>query len=301
MVEGTEIYPRFENGKDWNSPQTDYVTMESGFHFNWWGGNFRGVKDYPIDLGEHQAQLVYSPHDYGPSVWEQDWFKIDFNKETLHRDCWQPNWAFIHEQNITPLLIGEWGGFVIGDLDERGASEPEKTAKNTVWLEALREYIIENRLHHTWWCFNYNSSDTGGLMYDDFQKWNTTKYEFLKPALWQTDDGKFIGLDHEIPLGKNGITLTDYFEDGPVKPEGPVTPADGWKWGDADCNDTVEIADAVRIAKIIIGAETLADFSEDTTGFVQSHAYSKLEDLSDPTVKDLLNVILFITGKITEI
>jgi len=31
------------------------------------GGNLRGVRDYPIDLGKHQKQLVYSPHDYGPS------------------------------------------------------------------------------------------------------------------------------------------------------------------------------------------------------------------------------------------
>ena len=28
-------------------------------------------------------------------------------------------------------------------------------------------------------------------------------------ALWQKD-GKFVGLDHEIPLGSNGISLSEY-------------------------------------------------------------------------------------------
>ena len=33
------------------------------------------------------------------------------------------------------------------------------------------------------------------------------KYGFVKKVLWQ-ESGKFVGLDHEIPLGDNGITLT---------------------------------------------------------------------------------------------
>ena len=32
------------------------------------------------------------------------------------------------------------------------------------------------------------------------------KYEFVKEVLWQ-EDGKFVGLDHEIPLGSNGKAL----------------------------------------------------------------------------------------------
>ena len=30
---------------------------------------------YPIDLGKHQDKLVYSPHDYGPTVYQQPWFE----------------------------------------------------------------------------------------------------------------------------------------------------------------------------------------------------------------------------------
>lgn len=49
----------------------------------------------------------------------------------------------------------------------------------------------------------------GGLVLNDFTTWDEEKYEFVKKALWQKN-GKFVGLDHEIPLGSNGITLSDY-------------------------------------------------------------------------------------------
>lgn len=73
--------------------------------------------------------------------------------------------------------------------------------------------MIDKHINHTFWCFNENSGDTGGLVYDDFGKWDEEKYEFVKPSLWQTDGGKFIGLDHSIPLGQggNGISLSDYY------------------------------------------------------------------------------------------
>ena len=56
-------------------------------------------------------------------------------------------------------------------------------------------------------CFNSNSGDTGGLVLDDFTTWDEDKYAFVKEVLWQ-QNGKFVGLDHEIPLGSNGITLS---------------------------------------------------------------------------------------------
>ena len=41
---------------------------------------------------------------------------------------------------------------------------------------------------------------------DDFVTWDEEKYDFVKEVLWQ-EGGKFVGLDHAIPLGDNGITL----------------------------------------------------------------------------------------------
>lgn len=189
MVEGTEIYPKDikKNGDYASSNADDYF-------FNWWGGNLRGVKDYPINLGKYQDKLVYSPHDYGPTVYEQDWFKGKYTYDSLMKDCWSDNWFYIQKENIAPLLIGEWGGFM---------EEP-----NLTWMTYLRKLIKTNHVNHTFWCFNANSGDTGGLVLDDFTTWDEDKYNFVKEVLWQ-ENNKFVGLDHEIPLGENGITLKD--------------------------------------------------------------------------------------------
>ena len=187
MVEGTEIYPKSKSNSDYKSQNAD------DYYFNWWGGNLRGVRDYPLNLGSYQNKLVYSPHDYGPTVYQQPWFKSGYNYESLMRDCWNDNWLYIHKENIAPLLIGEWGGFM---------REP-----NLTWMTCMRKLIKNYHLNHTFWCYNANSGDTGGLVLDDFKTWDTEKYNFVREVLWQ-ESGKFVGLDHAIPLGENGITLS---------------------------------------------------------------------------------------------
>ena len=277
MVEGIEVYPKFEEGESWASHSVDYSRYPwSPYHGAWWGANFRGVRDYPVNLGEHQSQLVYSPHDYGPEVYKQDWFYLDdpsktFTRETLLDDYWRDTWAFLVEEKISPILMGEWGGWV--------DKEHDKSGENVHWMQELRDYMIEKRIHHTFWCFNENSSDTGGLVYDNFQKWDDVKYEFIKPALWQTDGGKFISLDHKIPLGTagNGISLSDYYN-GTVTPPTPKTtttsttkttssttattntttttvktdePATPTKIGDVNLDNNVSVADAVTILQYL--------------------------------------------------
>lgn len=187
LVEGTEIYPR-KKGGDYTSSNSD------DYYFNWWGGNLRAVADYPINLGKYQNKLVYSPHDYGPTVYAQPWFQKDYTYDTLMKDCWYDNWLYIYDEETAPLLIGEWGGFM---------REP-----NLTWMTYMRQLISTYHLHHTFWCLNANSGDTGGLLLDDFTTWDSEKYNFVKEVLWQ-ENGKFVGLDHAIPLGENGITLKD--------------------------------------------------------------------------------------------
>jgi hypothetical protein len=81
------------------------------------------------------------------------------------------------------------------------------TEPNLTWMTYMRKLIKTYHLHHTFWCYNANSGDTGGLVLDDFTTWDEEKYNFVKEVLWQ-ESGKFVGLDHAIPLGENGITLT---------------------------------------------------------------------------------------------
>ena len=189
VVEGTEIYPKnIKTNGDFKSQNSE------DYYFNWWGGNLRGVADYPVDLGKYQDKLVYSPHDYGPTVFQQPWFEGNYTYDSLMEDCWHDNWFYIYEDDIAPLLIGEWGGFM---------REP-----NLSWMTDMRQLISKYRLNHTFWCINANSGDTGGLLLDDFKTWDEEKYAFVKEVLWQ-ENGKFVGLDHAIPLGSNGISISE--------------------------------------------------------------------------------------------
>ncbi|MBQ5337932.1 MAG: cellulase family glycosylhydrolase [Oscillospiraceae bacterium] len=174
----------------------------------WWGGNFRGAREYPIKPKLGTSQIVYLPHDYGPSIYAQTWFDKDFTEQTLLDDYWYDTWAYINAEDIAPELIGEWGGHMEGD--------------NLKWMKLLRDYMIKHHINHTFWCLNTNSGDTGGL-WDGlgFQagsgttiKWNEPKYELFEEALWQTASGKYIGLDHQVALGKNGVSLSEYYASG---------------------------------------------------------------------------------------
>lgn len=325
LIEGVEQYPR--EGHKWGDPDSRTDPPAYG---GWWGGQFRGVRDYPIDLGKYQSQLVYSPHDYGPGVYAQTWFDKDFTEQTLLDDYWYDTWAFINEEDIAPLLIGEWGGFMDG-------------GKNEQWLTLLREYMIKHHINHTFWCINPNSGDTGGLLGYDFATWDSAKYELMEPSLWQTQtSGKYIGLDHQTPLGKNGLSLNEFYSkysasegsnlDGGKKSTGNVTddptpattttaaavttakttttvtttpkpattttnsqnttPGLPAKYGDANCDGDISISDAVLILQAIANADEYGLGGKNEYCLSQKGAYNAdcYDPGSDITSKDALAI-----------
>ncbi|QNU66059.1 cellulase family glycosylhydrolase [Ruminiclostridium herbifermentans] len=293
FVEGVEIYPK-DGIWDDETTNTSPWTGNDDYYGNWWGGNLRGVKDYPIDLGKHQKQLVYSPHDYGPLVFEQSWFKGEFvtaddakAKKILYEQCWRDNWAYIMEDGISPLLLGEWGGLTEGN--------DKLLDLNLKYLRSMRDYILENKykLHHTLWCINIDSADTGGLFTrgegTPFEggrdlKWNDNKYDnYLLPVLWKNADGKFQGLDHKIPLGRNGVPLgttpiddedddEDTVKYGDVNNDGDINALDiaalkmyllgvnqsiDLKAADVNVDNSVDAIDFALLKKYLLGAATL--------------------------------------------
>ncbi len=233
----------------------------------WWGGNFRGAREYPIKPKHGTSQIVYSPHDYGPSVYAQTWFNKDFTTQTLLDDYWYDTWAYINAEDIAPELIGEWGGHMDG-------------AENQKWMELLRDYMISNHINHTFWCLNTNSGDTGGLWKNiscGQQRgstnidWEEEKYALMEKSLWQTQEtGKYIGLDHQIPLGKNdtGLSLSEFYgsyaytegsnldggtvlSDGPNTTNSQETTPDKIIYGDLNNSKKVEVADLVIMNKYL--------------------------------------------------
>eukprot|EP00966_Prymnesium_polylepis_P295847 6833096-Prymnesium_polylepis.1 len=69
--------------------------------------NLAGVKTQPVRLKpEHQAQLIYSPHSYGPSVYLQNYFKeasFPANMDAI----WEWHFAFVQGLTGQPVVIGE--------------------------------------------------------------------------------------------------------------------------------------------------------------------------------------------------
>ena len=45
----------------------------------------------------------------------QPWFEGGFDQRRLYDENWHKFWLFIHEENIAPVFIGEWGGFLTED------------------------------------------------------------------------------------------------------------------------------------------------------------------------------------------
>ncbi|MDQ2087474.1 cellulase family glycosylhydrolase [Herbivorax sp. ANBcel31] len=314
FIEGVEMYPK-DHIWDEDEFNTCPWTGSDDYYGNWWGGNLRGVEKYPIDLGEHQNKLVYSPHDYGPIVYEQPWFRGEFvtadderAKQIVYEECWRDNWGFIMEEGIAPLLLGEWGGMTEGDH--------ELLDLNKKYLRVIVEYIQENKysLHHTFWCINIDSADTGGLLCRDHGsefpggrdlKWNDDKYDnYLLPVLWQNDEGKFIGLDQNIPLGSNGISLGEHYGTGsgstpepeeptptPTPEEPTPEPEEPIKYGDLNEDGKIDSTDAALLSRILLEIPTptineeAADLNND--GIIDSSDYVILQRYIFGTISEL--------------
>ncbi|MCW2930453.1 MAG: glycoside hydrolase family protein [Actinomycetia bacterium] len=130
----------------------------------WWGGDLAAAKAYPVQLSEPD-HLVYEAHDYGPDVYNQPWFLAQNFPANL-AGIWNANWAYLSEQNIAPVLLGEFGGSV-GDTTEG------------VWQKTLVAFLKQHHISYTYWCMNPNSGDTGGVLDNDWKTVDQAKLNLL--------------------------------------------------------------------------------------------------------------------------
>ncbi len=140
----------------------------------WWGGNLEGAAQYPVRLNVPD-RLVYSPHEYGPGVWSQSWFKDKDYPNNLPK-IWNKHWGYIVDQGIAPVMVGEFGG--------RRVDEDSTEGK---WQRAFLNYMKEKGVSFTYWAFNANSGDTGGILDEDDQNWKAidkAKQALLARYLW---------------------------------------------------------------------------------------------------------------------
>ncbi|WP_369235219.1 cellulase family glycosylhydrolase [Streptomyces sp. R21] len=136
----------------------------------WWGGNLMGVGQYPVQLNVAN-RVVYSAHDYATSVAQQSWFN-DPSFPANMPGVWDKYWGYIFKQNIAPVWVGEFGTTLQSTIDQK-------------WLAALVSYMRPtstygaDSISWTFWSWNPNSGDTGGILKDDWATVDTVKDGYL--------------------------------------------------------------------------------------------------------------------------
>jgi aryl-phospho-beta-D-glucosidase BglC (GH1 family) len=138
----------------------------------WWGGNMQGVLTNPINI-TFNNKLVYSPHEYGPEVYTQPWFR-DYRFPLNLRYIWEDRFGFIYNQGLGHTLIGEFGikDNVVGSASNK-------------WFEEFVKYMGDHSEGYSWtyWAWNPNSGDTGGILTDDWTGTNDWKLTYIKPYM----------------------------------------------------------------------------------------------------------------------
>lgn len=146
----------------------------------WWGGNLSNAGAFPVQL-DVPGRLVYSPHDYPASVYPQPWFSDPSYPNNLPA-VWDKNWGYLFRQNVAPVLLGEFGSKL-------------STTSDRQWADTLVAYLGGDFNHDgrsdlaagqlgmswTWWSWNPNSGDTGGILNDDWTTVDTSKLAELQP------------------------------------------------------------------------------------------------------------------------
>jgi endoglucanase len=150
------------------------IVVEGIEHFDndwyWWGGNLMGARRFPVRLTS-QDKLVYSAHDYGPGVSWQAWFSApDFPNNLPH--IWQTHWAYLQQEGIAPVWMGEFGGRSMG-------GDPEG-----VWQRNLVSFLKKGGISYAYWCWNPDSGDTGGILEQDWTTVDRAKMDILSAYQW---------------------------------------------------------------------------------------------------------------------
>jgi chitinase len=150
--------------------------------YYWWGGQLEGVRDDPVVL-QQANKLVYSPHDYPNSIYPNSWFEGPNFKDNLP-NVFREHWGFIYEEGIAPIFLGEFGTKLIDSRD-------------IAWLDELTQYLNgdfdtngvldiadgQEGMSFAYWSWNPNSTDTGGILMDDWTSLQQAKLAALQTIL----------------------------------------------------------------------------------------------------------------------
>jgi len=151
--------------------QTDWLIFVEGVASDppcaqpcFYGGDLIGAANNPVILSK-PAKLVYSPHCYGPSVYNQPYFSAPNFPQNMP-PIWDAHFGYLRNQSAA-VVTGEWGGQMSG--------------ADQVWMDAWVNYLSQKQMtNQFFWCLNPDSGDTGGLLLYDWITPVTSKLQLLQ-------------------------------------------------------------------------------------------------------------------------
>ncbi len=167
----------------------------------WQGANLIGAGANPVVL-KVSNQLVYSAHDYGPSLYGQSWFNSSTTQSSLDA-VWNKFWGYLSTGNTAPVWLGEFG-------TTNNASDIQNSAAGSQgqWFESLVAYLQANpNIQWSYWALN--GEDSYGLLDSNYDATpaNAQKESMLRSI--------------QSPFGGGGSTCTT----SPAAPAGLVASA----------------------------------------------------------------------------
>jgi len=239
-----------------------------------WGENLYEAGDNPPSMPKER--LVYCPHTYGPSVYQQPQH-MDPNQpecegmegdEAGDNHCeivirpdyisqgWEEHFGYLKDLGYG-ISINEWGG----NPDWPDNAEPRMQDRfgylsdHTIdwqWQEALVDYMIQEGICDScYWSINPESGDTGGLFIHAYDPYNNTGGW----GTWESQDSRKLNLLNTLwndceNGGGTGGTAT------PTPVPGTPTPVTtGGDVGDTNGDGSIDIIDALQIAQHYVGLD----------------------------------------------
>ena len=132
----------------------------------WWGENLAGVKYEPINLLDPK-KLVYSPHTYGPSLYNHRHFHATDFPDNM-AEIYDKRFGFVKEQTGSPIVIGELGG--------------SYKAQDKIWQDWVIHYLKNEGIGVFYFALQTAGGlrdAVGGLLKADFNNDEHSKIELL--------------------------------------------------------------------------------------------------------------------------
>ena len=161
-------------------------TASGGTNSTWWGGDLAEAGQYPVTLSS-PGHVVYSAHDYGPSLFQQAWFNSATTPASLDA-VWNANWGYLYADGTAPVWVGEFGTDNTAADVESGAAGSQGQ-----WFESLVAYLSAKPwMGWTYWALN--GEDSYDLLDSNY---DATPVSALKQSL-------LAGVQFPLPGAGNG-------------------------------------------------------------------------------------------------